>query len=37
MANIKDIFDIRLKYVGITEQQREQIINFGFWLERQRI
>lgn len=36
-VNIKDVFDIRLKYLGITEQQREQIIHFGFWLERQGI
>ncbi len=37
LANIKGIFDIRLKYAGITEQQREQVIHFGFWLERQGI
>ena len=36
-VNIKDVFDIRLKYLGITEQQREQIIHYGFWLERQGI
>lgn len=37
LVNVKHIFDIRLKYIGITEQQREQIIHFGFWLERQKI
>lgn len=33
----RNLFDIRLKYIGITEQQREIIIRFVFWLERQRI
>lgn len=37
LINVKHVFDIRLKYIGITEQQREQIIHFGFWLERQKI
>jgi len=32
----RNVFDIRLKYTGITERQREQIIHFVFWLERQR-
>ncbi len=33
----RNLFDIRLKYIGITEWQRELIIRFVFWLERQRI
>lgn len=33
----RNLFDIRLKYIGMTEQQREIIIRFVFWLERQRI
>lgn len=33
----RNLFDVRLKYIGITEQQRDEIIRFVFWLERQRI
>lgn len=33
----RNLFDVRLKYIGITEQQREKIIRFVFWLERQKI
>ena len=37
LVNDKDKFDIRMKYTGITEQQRKEIIHFVFWLERQRM
>lgn len=37
LSNDRDKSDIRLKYIGITEKQREEIIRFVFWLERQRI
>lgn len=37
LYNKRNLFDVRLKYIGITEQQREIIIRFVFWLERQRI
>lgn len=32
--NEKDIYDIRMKYVGLSEEQKEQIIQFVFQLER---
>lgn len=35
-AGKKGGYDIRLKYIGIAEEQREKIIRFVFWLERQR-
>lgn len=30
----RNLFDVRLKYIGITQQQHERIIRFIFWLER---
>lgn len=33
----RNLYDVRLKYIGITEQQREKLIRFVFWLERQKI
>lgn len=37
LANDKDNYDIRVKYVDITEEQRKKIIKYIFWLERKRM
>lgn len=34
LRNEQDYFDIRMKYLGISEQEKEQIIHFVFQLER---
>ncbi len=33
----KDCFEIRMKYIGLTEEERKQIIHFVFQLERDSI
>ncbi len=35
--NDNDKFDIRIKYIGITEDQRRDVVEFVFWLERQKL
>ena len=34
LRNEQDYNDIRMKYVGISEKQKEQIIHYVFQLER---
>lgn len=34
LRNEQDYFDVRMKYVGISEQEKKQIIHFVFQLER---
>lgn len=34
LPNDQECFDIRMKYIGLTEQERKQIIHFVFQLER---
>lgn len=34
LRNEEDFYDIRMKYVGVTEEEREQIIRYVFQLER---
>lgn len=37
LRNEQDSYDIRVKYIGLAEEQREQIIHFVFQLERDSI
>lgn len=37
LRNEQDSYDIRMKYVGLTEEERKQIIHFVFQLERDSI
>jgi len=34
LRNEKDFYDVRMRYVGISEKQKEQIIHYVFQLER---
>ena len=36
-VNDNDKFDVRIKYIGITEDQRRDVVEFVFWLERQKL
>ena len=36
-VNDNDKFDVRIKYIGITEGQRRDVVEFVFWLERQKL
>lgn len=37
LRNEQNYFDIRMKYIGLTEEERKQIIHFVFQLERDSI
>lgn len=36
-VNDSDKFDVRVKYIGITEDQRRDVVKYVFWLERQKL
>ena len=36
LRNEKDVFDIRMKYIHLSEAKKEQIIRFVFQLEREQ-